>query len=102
MFVSNFVPRVSQLEPYLFSSSLSSQGNSVLHLLILQKDHRASLDMFKYLIDELEVGAGLEDLTNKEGLTPLKLAAKEANVEVRDVYAVSQKRSLCLFCSNHW
>ena len=63
------------------------QNNTVLHLLILQKDHEAALDMFKYLVDVLEVGVGLEDYKNKDGLTPLKLAAKEANAEVSSLFS---------------
>eukprot|EP00117_Sycon_ciliatum_P020548 scpid28817/ scgid18272/ Transient receptor potential cation channel subfamily V member 6; CaT-like; Calcium transport protein 1; Epithelial calcium channel 2 len=60
-------------------NATDNRGNNIFHLLVLQHDQAASVDMFKHIVDSLGVGSHLEDEQNKNGMTPIQLAAKEAN-----------------------
>ncbi|XP_078082097.1 transient receptor potential cation channel subfamily V member 6-like isoform X2 [Mustelus asterias] len=57
-------------------------GNSVLHHLALQA-HQYTAHMYDFILSlDPENGSVLEMITNKDGLTPFKLAAREGNVQL--------------------
>lgn len=68
-----------------------SLGNTALHALVMIADNSAEnsalvIPMYDGLLQagaRLCPTARLEDITNLQGLTPLKLAAKEGKIEVR-------------------
>lgn len=70
--------------------AIDSQGNTVLHALVMIADNSAeNSELVICMYDKLlQAGARvcpsvqLEDITNHQGLTPLKLAAKEGKIEV--------------------
>ncbi|XP_049632970.1 transient receptor potential cation channel subfamily V member 2 [Suncus etruscus] len=70
--------------------AIDSQGNTVLHALVMIADNSAeNSELVISMYDKLlQAGARvcptvqLEDITNHQGLTPLKLAAKDGKIEI--------------------
>ena len=72
-----------------------SLGNTVLHALVMIADNSPENSMLvTHMYDRLlQVGGlQLEDMTNLQGLTPLKLAAKEDKIEVSGQATLSRKQ----------
>ena len=72
-----------------------SLGNTVLHALVMIADNSPENSMLvTHMYDRLlQVGGlQLEDMTNLQGLTPLKLAAKEGKIEVSGQATLSRKQ----------
>ena len=72
-----------------------SLGNTVLHALVMIADNSPENSMLvTHMYDRLlQVGGlQLEDMPNLQGLTPLKLAAKEGKIEVSGRVALSRKQ----------
>lgn len=89
-----------------------SLGNTVLHALVMIADNSPENSVLvTHMYDKLlQVGARLcptvwlEDIPNLQGLTPLKLAAKEGKIEVSNWAALFRKQedSAKIFADRAW
>lgn len=73
---------------------VSSPGNTVLHVLVLQPNKTIAcqaIDLILARDAELDQSVPLDMVPNYRGLTPFKLAAKEGNVVVRET-----RRHICV------
>eukprot|EP00117_Sycon_ciliatum_P016378 scpid40083/ scgid4107/ Transient receptor potential cation channel subfamily V member 6; Calcium transport protein 1; Epithelial calcium channel 2 len=69
-----------------------SQGNNLLHLLVLQPDTDLACDMYNFISSLLlSEEQNLEAMTNKKGLTPLQLAAFQGNKQLFSLILESRK-----------
>lgn len=83
-------------------SDRDSQGNTVLHSLVVNADNTtdntnmiASMyDMIVIQYNKLNKKVQLEDIENNAGLTPLKLAAKQGKIGVSVSLCVAPKSLL--------
>nr|XP_033813420.1 transient receptor potential cation channel subfamily V member 6-like isoform X2 [Geotrypetes seraphini] len=70
-----------------------SLGNSVLHVLVLQADNGMAYRVYDLLTALLpQVCQFVESLENRDGLTPLKLAASEGHAKMFNYLVQKQKR----------
>ncbi|XP_067881879.1 transient receptor potential cation channel subfamily V member 5-like [Heterodontus francisci] len=62
--------------------ALDTLGNTVLHVLTLQPNKTIACQVYDFIqsFDEAENGITAEMIPNKDGLTPIKLAAVEGNI----------------------
>ncbi|XP_077311266.1 transient receptor potential cation channel subfamily V member 5-like [Lithobates pipiens] len=72
-----------------------SHGNTVLHILALQPNKMSACQMYDLILGhhKEKFGPGLEEITNNDGLTPLKMAAVEGNT-VMFQHIVQKRRQL--------
>lgn len=79
-------------------SSQDSRGNNILHALVtVAEDSKTQNDFVIRMYDMILLKSKdrtLETTKNKEGLTPLQLAAKTGKLEV-GVISVASRRKLC-------
>lgn len=71
----------------LFSLPVSSLGNTVLHVLVLQPNRMTAchaMDLIMAQDAKMQRSVPLDMVPNMQGLSPLKLAAKEGNIVVRE------------------
>ena len=57
------------------------QGNTILHILALQKDKELARDMYEFMTS-WRAEEDIEMMANNDGFTPLQLIAYEGNYEV--------------------
>ncbi|XP_040217659.1 transient receptor potential cation channel subfamily V member 6-like [Rana temporaria] len=72
-----------------------SHGNTILHILALQPNKMSACQMYNLILGhhKEKFGPGLEEITNNDGLTPLKMAAVEGNT-VMFQHIVQTRRQL--------
>ncbi|XP_073435027.1 transient receptor potential cation channel subfamily V member 6-like isoform X1 [Dendrobates tinctorius] len=77
-------------------SAQDSLGNTVFHTLVLQQNKELACHMYDWILDlvPLKDSRCAERLENNDGLTPLKLAANEGNIEVRKLVDVTPVKEL--------
>uniref|UniRef100_UPI00358F9C98 transient receptor potential cation channel subfamily V member 5-like isoform X2 n=1 Tax=Myxine glutinosa TaxID=7769 RepID=UPI00358F9C98 len=73
-----------------------SNGNTVLHILALHSEVLHICEVYNLIMSHAteDSGATLETITNQEGFTPFKLAAKEGNMAVRHILESSPVKQL--------
>ncbi|KAM9316523.1 transient receptor potential cation channel subfamily V member 6-like [Gastrophryne carolinensis] len=73
-----------------------SQGNTVFHILVLHPNKYMACKTYDFLASLLskEQASHLESITNKKGLTPLKLAAQEGDVLMFN-YFMNKRKHVC-------
>ncbi|XP_038600555.1 transient receptor potential cation channel subfamily V member 5-like [Tachyglossus aculeatus] len=75
------------------------QGNTVFHMLVLHPNKMMACKMYDFLISLIskEKVPYLENIANKQGFTPLKLAAHEGNPKMFEYFIGKKRRTVWTF-----
>ncbi|OCT80807.1 transient receptor potential cation channel subfamily V member 5 [Xenopus laevis] len=76
-----------------------SQGNTVFHILVLHQNKSMACKLYDFLATMIPKKqlSDLESLTNNDGMTPLKLAAQQGNIQMFEYFIKKRRHTILSF-----